>query len=85
MVSTSIILLLCSIILFNVFVLPLGDVVSVEVFGQPIIILSSPEAVTDLFEKRSAIYSDRMHQVMMVDLYGPSLVHYKLLSSCSES
>lgn len=42
---------------------------SVEVFRQPMIILSSPETVTDLFEKRSALYSGRMHQVMMVDLY----------------
>lgn len=42
---------------------------SVEVFGQPMIILSSPEAVTDLFEKRSTLYSGRMRQVMMVELY----------------
>lgn len=42
---------------------------SVVVFGQPMIILSSPEAVTDLFEKRSTLYSGRMRQVMMVELY----------------
>ncbi|EIM80551.1 cytochrome P450, partial [Stereum hirsutum FP-91666 SS1] len=45
-----------------------GDIMSVEVFGQPMIILSSPEAVTDLFEKRSTLYSGRMRQVMMVEL-----------------
>lgn len=37
----------------------LGDVVYLQVFGQPMIMLSSVEAVNDLFEGRSGIYSDR--------------------------
>lgn len=37
----------------------LGDVVYMEVFGRPIIILNSAKATTELFEKRSANYADR--------------------------
>ncbi|KAI0058422.1 cytochrome P450 [Artomyces pyxidatus] len=36
-----------------------GDIMSVEVFGQVIVILQSPKAVRDLLEKRGTIYSDR--------------------------
>jgi hypothetical protein len=36
-----------------------GDLVYLEVFGQPIILLNSPKAAKDLLEQRSAIYSDR--------------------------
>ena len=42
-----------------------GDVVYLEVLGQPIIVLGSHETALDLFEKRSAIYSDRMPSVMV--------------------
>ncbi|KAI0061739.1 cytochrome P450 [Artomyces pyxidatus] len=36
-----------------------GEIVSVEVFGQVIVILQSSKAARDLLEKRGAIYSDR--------------------------
>ncbi|KAG6848244.1 hypothetical protein H0H93_001985 [Arthromyces matolae] len=36
-----------------------GDVVYVEMLGQPIIVLNSVEAAVDLLEKRSVNYSDR--------------------------
>ncbi|KAJ7753262.1 putative monooxygenase [Mycena metata] len=36
-----------------------GDLVYLEVFGQPIILLNSPKAAKDLLEQRSAICSDR--------------------------
>ncbi len=36
-----------------------GDVVYVEALGTSIVILGSDQAASDLFEKRSAIYSDR--------------------------
>ena len=42
-----------------------GDVVYLEVLGQPMIILGSHETALDLLEKRSAIYSDRMSSVMI--------------------
>lgn len=37
----------------------LGDVIGVNVCGQPIVILNSRQAVHDLLVKRSAIYSNR--------------------------
>ena len=45
-----------------------GDVMYTSVCGQGILILNSPEAVSDLLEKRSANYSDRPHLPMLVDL-----------------
>jgi hypothetical protein len=36
-----------------------GDVVYLEIFGTSMVILNSYKATTDLFEKRSANYSDR--------------------------
>lgn len=36
-----------------------GDVVYVQVFGSPLVILNSVKATTELFEKRSANYADR--------------------------
>ncbi|KAH9888103.1 CyP450 monooxygenase [Cubamyces lactineus] len=36
-----------------------GDVICVRLLGHPVIVLNSVTAVADLFEKRSAIYSDR--------------------------
>ncbi|KAI0331358.1 CyP450 monooxygenase [Cubamyces sp. BRFM 1775] len=41
-----------------------GDVVSLHALGQTIVVLSSVSAAIDLFEKRSAIYSDRQDSVL---------------------
>ena len=40
-----------------------------NVLGQHFVILSSLEVISDLFEKRSTIYSDRMQTTMLTDLY----------------
>ena len=48
-----------------------------NVLGQPFVILSSLEVITDLFEKRSSIYSDRMHMTMLHELYVSHLFHLK--------
>jgi hypothetical protein len=40
-----------------------------NVLGQHFLILGSFERTTDVFEKRSSNYSDRMRLPMMVDLY----------------
>lgn len=37
----------------------LGDVLYMEIFGNPLIILNSAKAATELFEKRSGNYADR--------------------------
>ncbi|KAF9023913.1 cytochrome P450 [Hymenopellis radicata] len=47
-----------------------SDVVSMEVFGQPVIILNSAKAAVELLEKRSAIYSDKPSFHMSNGLMG---------------
>ena len=46
-----------------------GDVIYLNVFGRHFVILSSLEVITDLFEKRSSIYSDRNYLTMLNELY----------------
>ena len=46
-----------------------GDMIYINVLGQHIVILSSLEVITDLFEKRSSNYSDRKQITMLVELY----------------
>nr|GAT50887.1 cytochrome P450 [Mycena chlorophos] len=45
-----------------------SDIIHVDIFGQPIIVLCSTKATDDLLEKRSSIYSDRPDFTMTVDL-----------------
>lgn len=40
-----------------------GDIVHVDVFGKPMIIINSAKVAKELLEKRSAIYSGRPHFV----------------------
>nr|BED42941.1 cytochrome P450 monooxygenase [Trametes versicolor] len=47
-----------------------GDVVTMRVFNKPIILLNSAQAIIDLLEARSAIYSSRPHLTMACDLMG---------------
>ncbi|KAL1948477.1 hypothetical protein VTO73DRAFT_12552 [Trametes versicolor] len=47
-----------------------GDVVTMRIFNKPIILLNSAQAIVDLFEARSAIYSNRPHLTMAADLMG---------------
>ena len=46
-----------------------GDIICLNVLGQRFVILNSLEVITDLFEKRSSNYSDRMHMTMLTELY----------------
>ena len=46
----------------------LGDIISVESFGQRIVILGSYKACVDLLERRSGNYSDRPHVPMLTEL-----------------
>ncbi|KAF8879274.1 cytochrome P450 [Infundibulicybe gibba] len=45
-----------------------GDLMHVDVMGQPMIILNSLKTVTDILEKRSAIYSSRPRMPMLIEL-----------------
>ena len=51
-----------------------------NVLGQHIVILSSLEVITDLFDKRSSNYSDRKHTIMLHELYVLRSFYYKNLS-----
>lgn len=46
-----------------------GDVVYVEFMGQPFMVLGSANAIDDLLERRSAVYSNRGRAVMVAELY----------------
>lgn len=46
-----------------------GDVIYLEILGRPIVLLQSAQAVIDLLDKQSGIYSDRPHMVMAGELF----------------
>ncbi|KAF9461149.1 cytochrome P450 [Collybia nuda] len=56
-----------------------GDIVFLEVFGQPIVMLNS-QAALDLLDKRGSLYSDRPHMAMAADFSGMAdltpIMHY---------
>ncbi|KZV68637.1 cytochrome P450 [Peniophora sp. CONT] len=54
---------------FSQWALRYGDVVHVKIFGKHLILLNSAQAVNDLLDKRSSIYSDRPH-FPLIDLVG---------------
>ncbi|KAK6980734.1 cytochrome p450 [Favolaschia claudopus] len=47
-----------------------SDIIHLDLAGTSVIILSSVQAIEDLLEKRSSIYSDRADFPMIVDLMG---------------
>ncbi|KAH8104105.1 cytochrome P450 [Cristinia sonorae] len=56
--------------LYEAMALKYGDIIHLNVLGQSIVVLSSLEAINDLLEKRSAIYSSRPRSTMMHELMG---------------
>ena len=46
----------------------LGDVMHFRIMNQHVVVVSSLEAATELFERRGTVYSDRFLSVMMGDL-----------------
>lgn len=53
----------------------IGDVVCLRALGEHIIVLDSAKAVSDLFERRSAIYSDRPRKPVL-DMCVPELSEF---------
>ncbi|KII85530.1 hypothetical protein PLICRDRAFT_178586 [Plicaturopsis crispa FD-325 SS-3] len=47
-----------------------GDIIHINILGQSVVILGSSKTTTDLFEKRSAWYSDRIRLTMLNELMG---------------
>jgi hypothetical protein len=53
----------------------IGDVMYLEAFGQPMLVLDSTQAVSDLLEKRGATFSSRMVPRYVTDLWVDILFH----------
>ena len=47
-----------------------GDLMSIVLLGQPMVIINSYKHAYELLEKRSGIYSDRPHMIMAGDIVG---------------
>eukprot|EP00753_Platysulcus_tardus_P011500 PLAT3293.1.p1 GENE.PLAT3293.1~~PLAT3293.1.p1 ORF type:complete len:514 (-),score=-93.25 PLAT3293.1:19-1560(-) len=47
-----------------------GDIVHINVLGRHMIILGSSQAITDIFDKKSSIFSGRPRSTMLNDLVG---------------
>ena len=45
-----------------------GGYIFLKIFGNPYLVVNSPKAAMDLFEKRSNIYSDRPVSIMANEL-----------------
>ncbi len=48
-----------------------GDIVSMEVLGQPVIIVNSAKGAAELFEKRSSNYADRPRKLSLSEYLLP--------------
>ena len=57
----------------------IGDMIYFKVLGLHFLILSSIERTTDLLEKRSSNYSDRMRLPMLLELYVSDSLHLSLV------
>jgi hypothetical protein len=59
-----------------VFDLALGGVCYLHILGQGLVFLNTPEAVTDLMDKRGTIYSDKPQLVSVPakGIYRPALI-----------
>jgi hypothetical protein len=53
----------------------IGDIIYFNVLGQHFLVLGSLRRTTDLFEKRSSNYSDRLQMPMFIDLYVSNCFH----------
>ena len=45
-----------------------GDLIHLKILNQHVVVVSSMDCITDLFEKRGSIYSDRYQSVMLGEL-----------------
>ncbi|KAJ6477480.1 cytochrome P450 [Mycena vulgaris] len=51
-----------------------SEILHINVLGVPIVVISSVEMASDLFDKRSAIYSDRPRSTMLNELVGGDFI-----------
>jgi hypothetical protein len=52
------------------FSIPGDDIISLNILGNTMVVLNSPKAVSEVFDKRGSNYSDRPDMPMIVDLYA---------------
>ena len=58
----------------------LGPLIHLRIFTRHFIILNSPQAITDLLEKRSVIYSDRPQPYMHIEILGRKNILFNISS-----
>lgn len=59
-----------------------GDVVYLNVFGRPVVILNSPKAAADLLDRRAANYSNRPRNIVGSEMMTGGM--FMVLNSCGE-
>ncbi|PCH38751.1 cytochrome P450 [Wolfiporia cocos MD-104 SS10] len=57
-------------VMFSKWAQKYGDVIYLQFFHNPVVVLDSTKAANELLEKRSAIYSSRPHATVLVDFMG---------------
>ena len=57
-----------------------GDMIYLELFRRPALVLNSLTAARDLLDKRSAKYSDRPRMVLMCEMYVSQSMPYFIRS-----
>ena len=62
-----------------------GDIVYLNVLGQPIVILNSKEAITDLLDVRGGIYSDRPTLAVLRNWLVPYVLFFSIFATLSYS
>lgn len=61
-----------------------GEIIHISVFGQPIVILNAAQPISDLLDRRSAIYSDRPRMTMAGELCVPSIIDHASFTHMSD-
>src|ERR1700761_7663889 len=53
----------------------LGDIIYLNILGQPIVVLNSKEAIADLLDTRGSIYSDRPTLAVVRNWLSLPIIH----------
>ncbi|EAU93067.2 cytochrome P450 [Coprinopsis cinerea okayama7 len=56
-----------------------GDLIYYKTLGNPVLVLNSREAMTDLLDKRASIYSSRPYRTMVIDMIGLNYLFTSML------
>jgi hypothetical protein len=53
-----------------------GDLIYLNVAGQPVVVLNSPKVAADLLDRRAAIYSDRPPLIVASEMCGGLMIPF---------